>query len=38
MPLVFQGGGEESTIQGVVVDHQDVAHATSGLLSSRESL
>ena len=27
MPLVLQGGGEESTIQRVVIDHQDVAHA-----------
>ena len=37
MPLVFEGGGEESTVQRVVVDHQDVAHAPTASSGQRES-
>jgi hypothetical protein len=34
MPEVFEGRGEEATVQRIVVDHQDVAHVSPGLLRS----
>ena len=34
MPLAFEGGGQETTVQRVVIDHQDVAQSPSSIRRS----